>query len=53
LKKYESPGIDQIVAKLIQAEGEILRTEIHKPINSVWNQKELPEHRMEPIIVPF
>jgi hypothetical protein len=43
LKKYESPGIDQVVAKLIQAEGETL-WEIHKPINSVCNKKELPEH---------
>jgi hypothetical protein len=52
LKKYESPGIDQIVAKLIEAGGETLRSEIHKPINSIWNEKELPEQWMEPIIIP-
>jgi hypothetical protein len=35
LEKYRSPGTDQIPAELIQARGEILLSEIHKPINSV------------------
>jgi hypothetical protein len=35
LKKYKSPGIDQIKSKLIQAGGEILLSAIHKLINSV------------------
>jgi hypothetical protein len=35
LKKYKSPGSDQIPAELIQAGGEILLSEIHKLINSV------------------
>jgi hypothetical protein len=35
LKKYKSPGSDQIPAELIQAGGEILLCEIHKPINCV------------------
>jgi hypothetical protein len=43
LKKYKSPGSDQIPAKLIQAGSEILLSEIHKLINSVWNKKELPD----------
>jgi hypothetical protein len=33
LKKYKSPGSDQIPAELIQAGGEILRSEILKLIN--------------------
>jgi hypothetical protein len=33
LKKYQSPGNDQIPAELIQAEGEILLFAIHKLIN--------------------
>jgi hypothetical protein len=32
LKRYKSPGSDQIPAELIQAGGEILRTKIHKLI---------------------
>jgi hypothetical protein len=36
LKKYKSPASDQIPAELIQTGGEILLSEIHKLINSVW-----------------
>jgi hypothetical protein len=43
LKRYKSPGIDQIPAELIQAGGNTLRSEIHKLINCVWNKEELPE----------
>jgi hypothetical protein len=39
LKKYKSPGSDQIPAELIQAGGKILLSEIHKLINSVWNKE--------------
>jgi hypothetical protein len=35
LKRYRSPGINQILAKLIQAGGEKLRAVIHKLINSI------------------
>jgi hypothetical protein len=51
LKKYKSPGSDQIPAELIQAGGEILLSEIHKLINSVWNKEELPDQWKELIIV--
>jgi hypothetical protein len=34
LKKYKSPGSDEIPAELIQAGGEMLLSEIHKLINS-------------------
>jgi hypothetical protein len=37
LERYKSPGSDQIPAELIQAGGEILRSKIHKLINSIWN----------------
>jgi hypothetical protein len=37
LKRYKSPGIDQILAELIQGGGNILRSEIHKIIHSIWN----------------
>jgi hypothetical protein len=43
LKKYKSPGSDQIPSELIQAGGEILLSAIHKLIDSVWNKEELPD----------
>jgi hypothetical protein len=52
LKRYKSPGSDQIAAELIQAGSEILRPEIHKLINSIWNAEELPDQWKESIIVP-
>jgi hypothetical protein len=53
LKKYKSPGSDEIPAELIQAGGEILLSAIHKLINSVWNKEELPDQWKESIIVPI
>jgi hypothetical protein len=52
-EKYKSPGSDQIPADLIQAGGEILRAEIHKLINSIWNNKQLPDQWKESIVVPI
>jgi hypothetical protein len=37
-KSYKLSGSEQIPAELIQAGGEILRSEIHKLINSIWNK---------------
>jgi hypothetical protein len=51
LKKYKSPGSDQIPAELIQAGGKMLLSAIHKLLNSIWN-KELPNLWKESIIVP-
>jgi hypothetical protein len=42
LKRCKSPHIDQILADLIQVEGNTLSSEMHKCINSVWNNEELP-----------
>jgi hypothetical protein len=52
LKKYKSPGSDQIPAEMTQAEGEILLSAIHKLIHSVWNKEELPDQWKESSIVP-
>jgi hypothetical protein len=52
MKKYESPGSDQILAELIQSGGEILLSVIHKLFNSIWNKEELPDQWKESIIVP-
>jgi hypothetical protein len=43
LKRYKSPGTDQILAKLIKAEGQTLHSEIHKLICSIWNKEEFPQ----------
>jgi hypothetical protein len=51
LKKYKSPGSDQILAELIQAGGEILLSVIHKLISSIWNKEELPDQWKESINV--
>jgi hypothetical protein len=47
LKRYKSPGIDQIPAELIKAGC----SKICK-ISSIWNKDELPEQWKESIIVP-
>jgi hypothetical protein len=47
LKKYKSPGSDQIPAELIQAGGETLQSTIHKLINFIWNTEELPDQWKE------
>jgi hypothetical protein len=41
LKKYKSPGSDQIPAELIQEGGETLLSQIYKVICSIWNKVEL------------
>jgi hypothetical protein len=43
LTRHKSLGIDQIPAELIKAGGRIVPSEIHKLINSIWNEEELPE----------
>jgi hypothetical protein len=53
LKSYKSPGVDQIPAELIQAGGEILRSEIHKLIKLIWNKEELPHQWKQAIVVPI
>jgi hypothetical protein len=53
LKKYKSPGSDEIPSELIQAGGETLLSAIHKHIISVWKKEELPDQWKESIIVPI
>ena len=51
LKKYKSPGTDQIPAEVIKAGSRTIHSEIHKLINSIWNKEELPEEWKESIIL--
>jgi hypothetical protein len=53
VKRYKSPGTDQIPAELIKAGGGTIRGAIHKLIISIWNKEKLPEERKESIIVPI
>jgi 3-deoxy-D-manno-octulosonic acid (KDO) 8-phosphate synthase len=52
LEKYKSPGSDQILAEMIQAEGDTLLSVINNLINSIWNKEKLPDQWKESIIVP-
>jgi hypothetical protein len=52
LKRFKSPGSDQIPAELIQVGREILRSKIHKLTKSIWNKEELPDQWKESVIVP-
>jgi hypothetical protein len=51
MKKYKSPGSDQISAELTQARGEILKSEIHNLILS-GIRKNCKNQRNESVIVP-
>jgi hypothetical protein len=51
LKKYKSPGSDQIPAELIQAGGEMLLSATHKLINPIWNKEALLNQWKESVIV--
>jgi hypothetical protein len=53
LKRFKSPGSDQIPAELTQAGGEILCSKIREVINSNWNTEKLPDQWKESIIVPI
>ena len=39
LKSHKSPGIDQIPAEVIKAEGRTICGAIHKLIIAIWNKK--------------
>jgi hypothetical protein len=53
LKRYKSPGVHQIPAKLIQAGGKTLHLEIHKLAKLIWNKEELMHQWKESIVVPI
>jgi hypothetical protein len=50
VKRYKSPGVDQIPAELIQVEWETLRSGIH---TLIWNKEELPHQWKESIVIPI
>jgi hypothetical protein len=50
---HKYPANDQIQTELIKAGGEILCSEVHRLIYSIWNKEELPQQWKESIIVPI
>jgi hypothetical protein len=50
LKRYKSPGVNQIPAELIQEGGETLLSEIRKLMKLIWKKEELPHPRKESIV---
>jgi hypothetical protein len=53
LKKYKSPGSDQISVELYLAGCKTLVPVIHKLSTSIWNKEEMPDQWKEYIIVPI
>jgi len=51
LKRHVSPGTDQVPEETITAGRSSTRSEIHKLINSIWNEEELSEEWKESIIL--
>jgi hypothetical protein len=51
LKRYKSLGTDQIPAELIKGGHEMILSEIHNLIHSIWNKEELPQQWKESIIL--
>jgi hypothetical protein len=52
LKRYKSPGNDQIPAELIQDRCVILCSKINKIITSIWHKEKFPDKWKESIIAP-
>jgi hypothetical protein len=52
LKRYKSPGSDQLLAELIHIGGAALWSVIHKLISSILNKEKLSDQWKEYVIVP-
>ena len=52
VKSHRSPGINQISAEFIKADGRTICFEIHERISWTWDREELPEDWKESAIVP-
>jgi len=51
LKRYTLSSSDQVPAQLFQARGNILYSEIHKLINSIWCKEELLQQCKKSVIL--
>jgi hypothetical protein len=50
---YKSLGTDQIPVRQIQAGCKILRSEIHRLVNTMWNKRDFFEQCKESVGVPI
>jgi len=53
VERYKSPRINQVPVEVIQAGGNVLRSEVFKMINSLCSKEELLQQWKEQIIVPI
>jgi len=53
LKRHKPPDIDKVPSELIKVGCRTIHSEVHKLINSIRNEEELPEQLKELIIVPI
>jgi hypothetical protein len=53
LKRYKSPGVDQIPEELVKAGGETPGSESHKFIKLIGDNDELPLQWKESTVVPI
>jgi hypothetical protein len=53
LKRYKSPGADQIPAEMTHWGGETLCSEFHKLISLILNKEELPHQWKESTVEPI
>jgi hypothetical protein len=53
LKKYKWPGRDEVSVELIQAAGETLLSEFHRPIHSVSNKEDLLDQWKESVVPKY
>jgi hypothetical protein len=53
LNRYKPPGSDQIRKELIQAGSEMLRSEVHKLINSISYKEDVPNQWKKSVIAPI
>jgi hypothetical protein len=49
---HRLPGTEQTLAERIKVIGRILRSEIHKLMNSIWKKEEFRDECKDPNILP-
>jgi hypothetical protein len=53
LKRYMSPGTDQIPTEVVQVGGETLHSKMHNFINTIWNMEEICQQQKESVSIPI
>lgn len=53
LRRLKSPDTDKFPEELTEAGGRTVHSELHKPINCMWNMEKIPHQWQESITVPI